>query len=153
MKKFKFQAASRMVLRLRCRRLAERPCQPELTQSQEAPSTVLRFGLTEIYAPKPSSSAQVDVVFVHGLNGDPKLTWTSKSTNVFWPKDLLPRFIEDLNIRVLVYGYDADIVSFVSKGRGATKDRIHNHAERLVADLFANRRVCSLGCASFHLQC
>ena len=42
-------------------------------------------------------------------------------------------------MRVLVYGYDADVTSF--RGEGATKDKIHNHAERLIADLFANRRV------------
>ena len=141
MKKFKLQAASKMVLHLRCRFSAARPFR--LTQSQEAPSaSVLRYGLTEVSAPTPASSAQVDVVFVHGLNGDPKHTWTSKAGNVFWPKDLLPSFVSDQNARILVYGYDADIVSFARKDAGVTKDKIHNHAERLIADLFANRRVC-----------
>ena len=42
-------------------------------------------------------------------------------------------------MRVLVYGYDADVTSF--GGKGVTKDKIHNHAERLNADLSANRRV------------
>ena len=142
MKKFKLhQAASKMVLHLRCRSSAERL--RRLTQSQEAPSaSVQRYGLTEVSAPAPASSAQVDVVFVHGLNGDPKHTWTSKTNNVFWPKDLLPSFVSDQNVRVLVYGYDADIVSFARKDAGITKDKIHNHAERLIADLFANRRVC-----------
>lgn len=42
-------------------------------------------------------------------------------------------------MRVLVYGYDADVTS---GSVGVTKDKIHNHAERLVADLVANRRVC-----------
>ena len=140
MKKFKLQVASKMVLKSPCRRSG--PKSLELTNFQEAPSApVLRYGLTEIHAPTPASSAQVDVVFVHGLNGDPKKTWTSKSGNVFWPEDLLPSFIHDFNVRVLVYGYDADILSFATKGTGVTKDKIHNHAERLVADLFANRRV------------
>ena len=112
---------------------------------------MLRYGLTEIHAPSPASLAQVDVVLVHGLNGDPKATWTSKTGNVFWPKDLLPQFVEDLNVRVLVYGYDADIISFASKnGTGVSKDKIHNHAERLVADLFANRRVRDI---YSYLQC
>jgi hypothetical protein len=100
---------------------------------------VQRFGLTEVYAPSPPSSALVDVVFVHGLNGDPHNTWTSSPSNVFWPADLLPQFIEEQKARVLVYGYDADVTSLA--GSGTTKDKIHNHAERLVADLFANRRV------------
>ena len=91
----------------------------------------------------PSSAAEVDIVLVHGLNGDPKLTWTSKSNGVFWPKDLLPPYIDESNARLLVWGYDADIVSFAAKDTGVTKDKIHNHAERLVADLYANRRVRS----------
>lgn len=99
---------------------------------------MLRFGLTEVHAPNPASSAQVDLVFVHGLNGDPKNTWTSKETEVFWPKDLLPEFLDDQKGRVLVYGYDADVASL---GNGVSKDKLHNHSERLVADLFANRRV------------
>ncbi|MCJ1246579.1 hypothetical protein MMC30_003788 [Trapelia coarctata] len=101
--------------------------------------TVQRFGLTEVYAPTPANSALVDVVFVHGLNGDPHNTWTSSPSGVFWPADLLPQFIEDVKARVLVYGYDADVASLA--GSGTTKDKIHNHAERLVADLFANRRI------------
>lgn len=101
---------------------------------------VQRYGLTEVYTPIPSTSILVDVVFVHGLNGDPHSTWTSTPSNVFWPADLLPQFVEDQKARVLVYGYDADVTSLASGG--TTKDKIHNHSERLVADLFANRRVC-----------
>ena len=102
-------------------------------------SMINRFGLTEVWRPT-SAKALVDIVFVHGLNGDPRKTWTSESTNVFWPAQLLPPILEDQNARILVYGYDADVVSFTD---GASKDMIHNHAERLVADLFANRRVCA----------
>jgi len=99
---------------------------------------VQRYGLTEVYIPQPSNSALVDVVFVHGLNGDPHDTWTSAHNGVFWPRDLLPPFIEEQRCRVLVYGYDADVATY---SEGASKDKIHNHAERLVADLFANRRI------------
>ena len=100
---------------------------------------VNRFGLTEVSRPT-SAKTSVDIVFVHGLNGDPQKTWTSENTKVFWPAQLLPPILEDQNARILVYGYDADVVSFTD---GASKDMIHNHAERLVADLFANRRVCT----------
>jgi hypothetical protein len=37
----------------------------------------------------------------------------------------------------LVYGYDADVISFTD---GASKDKIHNHAEHLIAELCANRQ-------------
>ena len=81
----------------------------------------------------------MDVVFVHGLNGDPHNTWTSATSKVFWPAQLLPPILEEQHARILVYGYDADITSFTD---GVAKDRIHNHAEHLVAELAANRRVC-----------
>lgn len=94
-----------------------------------------RFGLTEV---SPSKPASVDVVLVHGLNGDPQQTWTSEKTKTFWPSQLLPPILEEEHARVLVYGYDADVTSFTD---GVSKDKIHNHAEHLVAELAANRRI------------
>ncbi|KAL8785752.1 MAG: hypothetical protein Q9195_008518 [Heterodermia aff. obscurata] len=96
---------------------------------------VNRFGLTEVSSPRPAS---VDVVFVHGLNGDPHNTWTAEKSKIFWPAQLLPPILEEEKVRVLVYGYDADVTSFTD---GASKDKIHNHAEHLVAELAANRRI------------
>ncbi|KAL9040925.1 MAG: hypothetical protein Q9180_001608 [Flavoplaca navasiana] len=98
---------------------------------------VNRFGLTEVYSPTPTKP-EVDVVFVHGLNGDPHNTWTSENTKIFWPAQILPPILEDEKARVLVYGYDADVTSFTD---GASRDKIHNHAEHLVAELVANRRI------------
>ncbi|KAL1987901.1 hypothetical protein VTN96DRAFT_1885 [Rasamsonia emersonii] len=101
------------------------------------PSRKIRdIGLTEIYS-SPEKPAQVDIVFVHGLNGHPKDTWTSKN-GVFWPADLLPPFLEGLRVRILTYGYNADVTSFMN---GTSKDRIHHHAETLAADLTANRNL------------
>ncbi|KAL8844442.1 MAG: hypothetical protein Q9176_001352 [Flavoplaca citrina] len=98
---------------------------------------VNRFGLTEVYSPTPTKP-EVDVVFVHGLNGDPHNTWTSENTKIFWPAQILPPILEDEKARVLVYGYDADVTSFTD---GASRDKIHNHAEHLIAELVANRRI------------
>ena len=75
---------------------------------------------------------------VHGLNGAPYKTWTSEKNKTFWPLDLLPQFVEEQRARILVYGYDADVTSFTD---GAAKDKIHNHAESLVASLAANRNL------------
>ena len=51
------------------------------------------------------------VVFIHGLTGHPKNTWTAFSTSpdgspseVFWPYDLLPQRFPD--IRILTYGFN-----------------------------------------------
>lgn len=46
--------------------------------------------------------------------------------------------VEEEKARILVYGYDADVTSFTD---GVSKDKIHNHAESLVAELFADRRI------------
>lgn len=97
---------------------------------------VNRYDLTELERPIP---ANVDIVFVHGLNGDPHDTWTSQKSKTFWPKQLLPPLLQEEKARILVYGYDADVTSFT--GDGVSRDKIHNHAENLVAVLVANRRV------------
>ena len=96
---------------------------------------VNRFGLTEVHGPE---GAEVDVVFVHGLNGHPHDTWTSEVSKIFWPARLLPPILEEARTRIVVYGYDADVTSFTD---GVSTDKIHNHAEHLVAVLSANRRV------------
>lgn len=72
--------------------------------------------------------AIADVVFVHGLTGDRRSTWTDKSSNVFWPKDLLG--CDDLPpMRILSYGYDADVAHFWAMG---SQNRIGEHAGNLV---------------------
>ncbi len=75
---------------------------------------------------------------MHGLNGDPHNTWTADKSKIFWPAQLLPPVLEEERARILVYGYDADVTSFTD---GASRDKIHNHAEHLIAELAANRRI------------
>ncbi|CAL8574742.1 hypothetical protein XPA_000695 [Xanthoria parietina] len=116
--------------------------------------SVNRFGLSEVSKPDAGIS-QVDIVFVHGINGHPSGTWTSEKENTFWLAQLLPRFVEEAKARVLVYGYDADTVLSTKEiahsdtpfDRHAPpksitllgQDRIYNYAEHLVATLWANR--------------
>lgn len=100
-------------------------------------SPINRIGLTQIYTPRGDERKFVDVVFVHGLNGHPEATWTSEKSKVFWPVQLLPPVIQEDNTRIMVYGYDADVTSLID---GGSKDKIHIHAEQLVAELCANRR-------------
>ncbi|CRG85975.1 ATPase family AAA domain-containing protein 2B [Talaromyces islandicus] len=96
---------------------------------------IKEFGLSEVWS-SPEKPAQVDVVLVHGLNGHPKQTWTSKTADTFWPVDVLPDFLEGLRVRVLTYGYNSNVTSFTD---GASRDRIHHHAETLAGELHANR--------------
>ncbi|EDN02164.1 predicted protein [Histoplasma mississippiense (nom. inval.)] len=99
---------------------------------------VKEFGLTEVYRCAEPLVPQVDIVFVHGLNGTSYNTWVTKKPEVFWPGDLLPHTLKGQNVRILTYGYDANVTSFA---RGTSKERLHNHAEHLAGQLIANRNL------------
>ncbi|KAB8257786.1 lipa and NB-ARC domain protein [Aspergillus pseudonomiae] len=102
---------------------------------------VKQIGLTQVYTSK--EKPLVDIVLVHGLNGHPYNTWaTQGNPPVFWPADLLPEVLESSRVRILTYGYNANVASFTD---GASRDRIHHHAETLASGLAANRnlRSCS----------
>ncbi|KAJ4573123.1 hypothetical protein HRR82_006778 [Exophiala dermatitidis] len=94
---------------------------------------VVQYGLTELYA---AEEPLVDIVFVHGLNGHPRDTWSTSKPEVFWPADLLPAALRDQRPRILTYGYDATVAAFTD---GVSKDKIHDHAEHLASRLVANR--------------
>ncbi|KAI1947903.1 hypothetical protein LOZ57_003055 [Ophidiomyces ophidiicola] len=96
---------------------------------------VKEFGLSEVYT---ANNPLVDVVFVHGLNGSAYETWTTKKSDIFWPADLLPKTLPAQQLRILTYGYNANVTAFLD---GTSKDKIHNHAEHLAAHLFANRNL------------
>lgn len=97
------------------------------------PEKVKPYGLTQVYCSK--GPPLVDIVFVHGLNGHPSHTWTSKS-GAFWPAELLPEVLE--RVRILTYGYNAEVAAFKD---GSSRDHIHHHAETLASGLAANRNV------------
>ncbi|KIW89091.1 uncharacterized protein Z519_10576 [Cladophialophora bantiana CBS 173.52] len=101
--------------------------------SSSAGKQIVQYGLTEVFS---VADPLVDVVFVHGLNGHPHETWSTKKPNVFWPADLLPTALNEQRPRILTYGYDANVTAFTD---GVSKDKIHNHAEHLASRLVANR--------------
>ncbi|KAI1205958.1 uncharacterized protein F4807DRAFT_464190 [Annulohypoxylon truncatum] len=89
--------------------------------------------------------AKVDIVFVHGLNGNRITTWTSNPSDenpdpVFWPKDLLPSKCP--NARIFSYGYNASIAHFYPlfgpKNVPPTMS-IGNHSSALLDDLVGVR--------------
>jgi hypothetical protein len=50
------------------------------------------------------------IVLVHGLEGDSESTWTYEPTNLFWPRDLLPKDLP--KARILVFSYPANLTYF-----------------------------------------
>lgn len=96
---------------------------------------IKRFEITEVYS---HPEAKVDIVLVHGLNGDPRQTWTAKN-GVFWPTELLPVTLKSVKARILVYGYNADVYAFGSN-RSASSDMIYQHAQSLVTNLAMERK-------------
>lgn len=111
------------------------------------PASINQIGLTEVY--RSCQNPNVDIVFIHGLNGHPYNTWASEDRRVFWPSDFLPDILGSKSVRILTYGYDANVHAFTD---GVSNDRIHNHAETLASKLAANRNVSTLVWLEFILQ-
>ncbi|KAI0832148.1 hypothetical protein F5Y06DRAFT_281158 [Hypoxylon sp. FL0890] len=96
---------------------------------------ISRYETTAVYT---HPDAKVDIVLVHGLNGDPQKTWTAKN-GVFWPADLLPTSLRDVRANILVYGYNADVYS-KKHGSNPSDNFIYMHAQTLVTSLTHYRK-------------
>jgi alpha-beta hydrolase superfamily lysophospholipase len=97
---------------------------------------IARFEVTGVYS---HPDAKVDIVLVHGLNGDPKRSWTDTKSNVFWPTDLLPDSLKDQHANVHVYGYNADVYSR-SHDRSSSDNFLFQHAQTLITHLTTYRK-------------
>lgn len=81
-----------------------------------------------------SSEPVVDIVFVHGLGGGSRKTWTKDNDpQLFWPKEWLSRDPEFKHVRVHSFGYHADWVE-----RRESILNIHDFANSLLAQLQAS---------------
>lgn len=68
------------------------------------------LGLHVIYDP-PSDRA-VDIVFVHGLGGTSRLSWSwNRDLSLFWPQEWLPLEPGLEEARILTFGYNANFLS------------------------------------------
>ncbi|KAH6672474.1 ankyrin repeat-containing domain protein [Halenospora varia] len=90
----------------------------EEKQARKARKKARKDGvLTELHIPtedRPSmESFPVDIIAVHGLNGDPEDTWTHKN-GAYWIKDFLPP--EFPGARIYTYGYNADVLASFGTG-------------------------------------
>lgn len=65
------------------------------------------LGLTTLF--EPPSSAIADLIFVHGLGGGSRSTWTKSSDPaLFWPQEWLPQDAEFQDVRIHTFGYDSN---------------------------------------------
>ncbi|WP_292717254.1 ABC-three component system protein [Mesorhizobium sp.] len=86
----------------------------------------------------PSPKAIFDVVFVHGLTGDYRETWTHKN-GTFWPRWLADDFS---SLNVYSAGYDSSIFLNFLKGDGASlADRATMLLDRLLSRKAPNRPI------------
>jgi len=92
------------------------------------------FALTEEKASTDSTSKPVDVVAIHGLGGNPYLTWTHPESGNLWLRDTLPSYIPDG--RVYTFGYASKFIATQSIATipdfaRALLDSLRNHQEEL----------------------
>ncbi|KAI9746048.1 MAG: hypothetical protein M1818_000729 [Claussenomyces sp. TS43310] len=107
-----------------------------------------RIGLEEVFCP-PEDKLVAQIVFVHGLFGHRRKTWTSQmstsnteregaedngSEGVFWPR-LLPAVLP--GAQILTWGYDADVSRFLGS---SGQNTVHQHATNLLSDLADSRQ-------------
>ncbi|RLL97496.1 hypothetical protein CFD26_104983 [Aspergillus turcosus] len=93
-----------------------------------------RPALTTVYR---GENPVVDIVAVHGLNGDAVKSFTSSKTHSLWlgDEDMLPRDVPDC--RVLTFSYPASVVDVFGR---TSSDTILQHATTLVQELAADRQ-------------
>jgi hypothetical protein len=86
------------------------------------------LGLGEPLA-APDAEPLADLIFVHGLGGGSRKTWSFGSdASLFWPREWLPRDPEFANVRIHSFGYDADYAN-----RRSSNLQIYDFAKKLLS--------------------
>ncbi|KAK3386566.1 hypothetical protein B0H63DRAFT_137754 [Podospora didyma] len=87
------------------------------------------LGLSLLHEP---SEPRVDFIFVHGLNGGSRRTWSASSDPAtYWPKEWLPSEAGFRHVRIHSFGYDSDWTK--SQQSSLT---IHDYGQALLADIY-----------------
>lgn len=82
-------------------------------------------GLRVIHNPK---DAMVDIIFIHGLNGHPFNAWKHQNGS-FWPMHFLIKEEDMPSVRIMTFGYDANITQWTLGAVG--QNNITDHAKSL----------------------
>ncbi|GAW25470.1 putative NACHT and WD domain-containing protein [Rosellinia necatrix] len=65
------------------------------------------LGLTTLY--EPDGKVAADLIFVHGLNGGSRSTWSKAGNGAFWPYDWLSRDDAFHDVRTHTFGYSSGL--------------------------------------------
>lgn len=91
-----------------------------------------KIGIKVLYSPE---KPVIDLVFIHGLNGDSYNTWLDSRSGTYWPVHLLQKDVP--NARIMTFGYSADPV----KRPGCVgQNDLRDHAYTLLGDLSLARK-------------
>ncbi|KAK0671872.1 YVTN repeat-like/Quino protein amine dehydrogenase [Cercophora samala] len=88
------------------------------------------LGLKVVY--RPSGERRADIVFVHGLGGSSRMTWSkNRDIELFWPAKFLPLEPNLKDTRILTFGYNSNF----RPGAGKNQMSILDFAKDLLFDL------------------
>ncbi|AEO64728.1 uncharacterized protein THITE_2142551 [Thermothielavioides terrestris NRRL 8126] len=103
---------------------------PHSSTRDAEPSGEDPLGLTLVH--RPRGQRRADIVFVHGLGGSSRKTWShNRDPELFWPLKFLPSEPEINEARILTFGYNANF----RPGSGRNKMSIPEFAMDLLCDL------------------
>ncbi len=88
------------------------------------------LGLKVVY--RPPGERRADIIFVHGLGGSSRTTWShNRNLDFFWPLKFLPVEPDINEARILTFGYNANF----RPGSGRNKMSVLDFAKDLLYDL------------------
>ena len=79
------------------------------------------LGLRVLY--NPEGQRRADVVFVHGLGGTSRLTWSkNKDLQLFWPLEFLPLEPDICQARIMTFGYNSNFLKANTRNSATVLD-------------------------------
>ncbi|KAI0181154.1 WD40-repeat-containing domain protein [Hypoxylon sp. FL1284] len=115
-------------------RMSHRLLIPESIPDDDAHGAL---GLTTLHSPPPPGTVAAEIVFIHGLGGGSRKTWSySPSPDHYWPQAWLPNDLDFAHTRIHSFGYKSDWAE-----RQRSLLTIRDFAESLVGELKNNPNI------------